>query len=182
MLWCTQSWRQRENVYCRCKTVAVSHSVMKWYLINTNTTEVSDVHKLYDEGEILIAVVNRSCRSLCHELSLLGLCQNCFLEDTLFWASDKEFFSVVTVNGRCWSPCHGYLLFTTQYLRWDQFTFGVLWMNSKIYYLIFSLSFYAKLIYWLNMLFYHHICCFLIVCNHVSCFIEYNLQLSKFLT
>ena len=42
-------------------------------------------------------------------------------------------------------------------------------------------SFYTKLIYWLNISFDHHICCFFIVCNHVNCFIEQNSQLAMFL-
>ena len=70
---------------------------------------------------------------------------------------------VVTTNGHWWSPFRGQWLFTTQYFRWDQFTFGVLWMKSNIDDLIFSLIFCRKLIYWLNMSFDHHICSCLIV-------------------
>ena len=53
-------------------------------------------------------------------------------------------------------------LFATQYFIWDQFAFGALLMKLKICGLIFSLVFYTKLIYWLNMSFSHHICSCLI--------------------
>ena len=60
--------------------------------------------------------------------------------------------------------------------------FCVSQINSNIDDLIFSLGFYTKLIYWLNMSFAHHNCCCFIFCNRVNYFIEQNLQLARLLT
>ena len=49
-----------ENFDCRCKTVAVAHSFMKWSLTNKNSTEGSDVHKVDNKGKMLIVVLKPS--------------------------------------------------------------------------------------------------------------------------
>ena len=42
---------------CRCKTFDVPHSFMTLSLMNTKSTQVSNVHKVDDEGKMLIIVV-----------------------------------------------------------------------------------------------------------------------------
>ena len=155
---------------------------MKWYLMNTKSTQGSNVHEVNDEGKMLIVFVKPLLSLTLSGYVTARLMQKLITSvDTFFWAYDKIKILFITVNVCLRSPCNGYWLFTTHYIIWDHFSSGLLWMNSKIDDFILSLVFNTKLIYRLNMSFAHHICFCFNVWSHDNCFIDQNSQLARFL-
>ena len=150
--------------------------------MNKKSTQGSDLQKVDDEGKIFIIVVKPSLSlTLSWPVIVRLMKKRITLVKTFSWASEKWKVLVITVNDCWWSPWRGYQLFTTQYFRWDHFSFGALRRKSNIGDLIFSLVFNTKLIYWLNISFAQNICCCVIVCNSFNCFIDHNSQMARFL-
>ena len=120
--------------------------------MNTKSMQGSNVHKVENEGKMFIVVVKPLILlTLPYPFTSALMQKRITLEETLFWVSDKLKMLVITVNGRWWPPYRGWWLFTTQYFRWDQISFGLLQMRSNIDDLIWVTSLLIILI-WRHLL------------------------------
>ena len=141
----------------------------------------SDVHKFGDKGKMLIVIIKPLMLLTLSWTVTARLIQKQIIPvDTFFilWKinvchhSDQSL--MVTLS---WVVVIHHTIFQMRPVY-----FWYIANKVKDWWLNIFTCLYTKLIYWLNMSFAHHICCFFVVCNHVNYFIDHISQLARFLT
>ena len=181
MFQCKQSQKWRENVDCCYKTIAVNHSVMTCHFMGYSKANSPGRHIVLSFWQM------KNSGDHCERSLIVTLSWVVVIHDKIFQMRPVLFWYIVN-EVKDWLFYMGYSPPDYSYMKTLIEFLVAIAVNDSVfsclYYLHqFTLAFHTTLVYSLNMSFAHHIFCCFIFCNHftVSCFIDKNSQLARFL-